>query len=181
MPVTRGRGGPLVFRQPPRIKDGQVWGSPMFNYVASSKRTDPWMETVALQARRAMGRRLPFDGPLWLDVFFYEHRPSTHFFHRKGGRVLRPDAPAYPDATEQHDVDKLRRAISDSLKNGHAIIDDKRIIGGEQWKDFVENMPAEIVDGECAIIRLGRMDFTTAEEAGLSSPAPAGQEQLLAA
>lgn len=151
----------------------------MFNYVASSERTDPWMEKVAIEAKRAMGQRLPFDGPLWLDVFFYEHRPSTHYFHRKGGRVLRPDAPAYPNATEQHDVDKLRRAISDSLKNGYAIVDDKRVIGGEQWKDFVENRDG--LDCECAIIRLGRMDFATVEEAGIVSPAPAGQEQLVAA
>jgi Holliday junction resolvase RusA-like endonuclease len=178
--VTRGRGGPIVWRSGPKIVgDGQIIGVPMLNYTHASKKTEPWMKAVERAAAVVAGSAPPLDGPLWLDVFFYEHRPSTHYLHRKTGRVLRPDAPAYPDATEQHDVDKLRRAISDSLKNAHLIADDKRIIGGEQWKDFVESMPDEVIDGECAVIRLGRMDHATAEDAGLTTPAPDGQVTLV--
>lgn len=178
--VTRGRGGPIVWRTGPKIlPDGQVVGVPMLNYTHASKKTEPWMKVVERAAAVAAGSGLPLDGPLWLDVFFYEKRPAGHYLQRKAGRVLRPDAPAYPDATEQHDVDKLRRAISDSLKNANLIVDDKRIVGGEQWKDFVESMPDEVVDDECAIIRLGRMDFATAEDAGLSTPDPEGQVALI--
>lgn len=174
--VTR-KGGIIVWRSGPKIiAGGQVIGQPMLNYGHASKFTEPWMKEVAKQGGIAWAGRDPLDGPLWLDAFFYESRPSGHYLQRKAGRVLRPDAPAYPESTETHDVDKMRRAISDALKNGGVIVDDKRIVGGEAWKDFVEN--AEGIDEPLAMIRVGRMDFATVEQAGFVTPAPADQVTL---
>lgn len=172
IPVTRGPKGPLVFRNPPRIAGGQVWGQPIINQRPSSKYTEPWMETVEVVAGAKWGGRAPIDGALWLDVFFYERRTKGHFF--ADGR-LKPDAPAHPHATDSHDVDKLRRAISDSLTNAKVLADDKRVIGGNEWKLFCDNPRRR----PCAVIIVGRMEHQTALEAGLVSPPPEGQEQLL--
>lgn len=180
MTVTRGRGGPIVWRVGPKIlPDGQVIGVPMLNYTHASKKTGPWMKIVEATAAAAWGSRLPMAGSLWLDVWFYELRPASHYFKRKSGRVLRPDAPAYPDATENPDVDKLRRAISDSLTNAAVLADDKRVVGGEHWKDFSENVRKS---EPFVVICLGEMVAQTVEDLGLESPPPTeGQEQLLAA
>lgn len=177
MPVTRGRGGPLVFRSPPTIKGGQVWGQPMLNYTHQSKRTEPWMKHVITEAQVAWRGKAPVDGALYLDCHFFEDRTTDHFFHRKGGDVLRPDAPAYPDATSQHDVDKLRRALADCLTQARVIVDDKRLVGGEDWKHFTHTI--EGFDKPCVFLRLGKMDFQTAEQAGFVTPAPEGQAALV--
>lgn len=178
MPVTRGRGGPLVFRQPPTIKGGQVWGQPMLNYTHQSKRTEPWMKRVIIEAEVAWKRAAPLDGALWLDVHFFEDRPETteHYFIRKSGNVLRPEAPAVPHATAQHDVDKLRRAISDCLTQARVIADDKRIVGGSAWKHFTHTV--EGFDTPCAYVSLGVMSVQTAGEAGFVTPAPEDQVAL---
>jgi len=136
------------------------------------------MRAVERESRVAWAGMDPLDGSLWLDAIFYELRPSAHFFDRKSGRVLRPEAPAYPCDTQTHDVDKMRRAISDSLTNAGVLADDKRIVGGEAWKDFVENLPVD-VDGRepKAVIRVGRMKAQTAADLGVVSPAPS-EDQL---
>jgi Holliday junction resolvase RusA-like endonuclease len=178
--VTR-RDGSLVWRSEPKILSAKlIVGQPMLNYAHASKKTAPWMRAVEREARIAWAGLEPLDGSLWLDATFYEWRPSTHFLERKAGRVLRPEAPSYPCDTQTHDVDKMRRAISDSLTNAGVLADDKRIVGGEAWKDFVENMPA---DGEGrepkAFIVVGRMKAQTAADLGVASPALDGQLRLV--
>jgi Holliday junction resolvase RusA-like endonuclease len=159
------------------VMDGNRY---ILRYRPSSKYTAPWMRAVEREARIAWAELDPLDGSLWLDVLFYELRPSTHYFDRKGGRVLRPDAPAYPSRTDTHDADKMRRAISDSLTNAGVIVDDKRVIGGEHWKDYVENLPADAEGREPkAVIVLGRMKAQTVADLGITSPAPDGQQSLV--
>ncbi len=147
-------------------------GFPLVGLGHASKFTAPWMKTVTEYAKHAWPGSGAVGGALWLDAYFFVDRIGAHFFQRKSGWVLRPDAPAYPEVTETHDVDKMRRAISDSLTEAGLIVDDKRVVGGEQWKyyaDFVK---------PCAVIAVGRMKHQTAEDAGLVTPAPTGQETL---
>lgn len=146
-------------------------------YRPSSPATEPWMEKVETVARQFTVDNewdAPLDGALWLDVAFYELRPSAHYFHRQGGDVLRPNAPAYPHITATHDIDKMRRAISDSLTNAKVIADDKRIVAGGAWKYYADAPPRSA----CAVIRLGLMLHQTVEEAEIKSPPPIGQEVL---
>lgn len=135
-------------------------------YRPSSPLTAPWMEDVEEVAAREWGERPPLDGALFLDVAFYEQRPRSHFFQRKGGDVLRPDAPAYPHTTATHDFDKMRRAISDSLTNAKVIADDKRIVAGQGWKFYADEPP----HAACAVIRLGKMLYQTVEQSGVQTP-----------
>lgn len=159
------------------VMDGNRY---MLRYRPASKYTDPWMRAVEREAMVAWSGLDPLDGSLWLDATFYELRPSTHYYLRKSGRVLRPDAPAFPCRTDTHDVDKMRRAISDSLTNAGVLADDKRIVGGEAWKDYVENLPRDAAHREPkAVVVVGRMKAQTALELGVASPPGDGQQALL--
>lgn len=170
VPMPKGR---MVGGRFKPVVDGI--GRPVFYVKPSSEKTEPWMKKVRAAAEEHWAGRGPLDGALWLDVAFYELRPpSSHYFHRKGGDVLRPDAPAYPDTTETHDIDKMRRAISDSLTNAGVLADDKRVVAGSEWKFYADESPRRA----CAVIRVGRMLHQTVEEAGIAPPAPDGQGQL---
>lgn len=152
-----------------RDSDGRL----ILKYRPASKFTDPWMEKVIKASETVWARREPLDGALWFDVAFFENRPRSHFYHRKSGDVLRPDAPAYPHQTDTHDYDKLRRAVCDSLTQAKVIVDDKRVVGGPGMKFYVE-------DGSVygCVIRLGRMVAQTVADLGAVSPPPEGQESL---
>jgi len=175
--VTRGDKS-IVFRAPPKIAGGKVWGWPMFNMTHDSKFTEPWMKLVMQKTgfEWRKGHKDPLDGAIYLDVTFYETRPKGHFLERKEGRFLRPDAPAYPHATDTHDFDKLRRAISDSLTQARVIADDKRVICGNGWQAFADEEPFV----ECACIRLGRMLYQYAGELpGFVPPPPVPGQQAI--
>jgi Holliday junction resolvase RusA-like endonuclease len=165
-PVTRGDGS-FVY-----TKGGVL----LLNYTHDSKKTAPWMKAVKQVAKTGWGDRAPLDGPLYVDLWFYEMRPAGDYLKRKAGRVLRPDAPAYPDQTQTHDYDKMRRAISDSLTQAGVIADDRRVVGGEGWKLFADNFN---LAEPFTVVIVGSMNFTTVEEAGLVTPDPAGQAALV--
>lgn len=149
-------------------------GRPVFYVKPASELTEPWMKKVreAAEAHLVPSMVEPLDGALWLDAAFYEMRPSTHF--HSDGRRLRADAPAWPHQTSTHDIDKMRRAISDSLTNAKVLADDKRIVAGGAWKYYADEPPRKA----CAVIRVGRMLHQTVEDAEIESPPPPGQEQL---
>lgn len=138
-----------------------------------------WMEVVAKEARIAWRGLEPLSGALWLDLTCYEARPEGHY---RGGseRLLRPEAPAYPHRTRTHDSGKLRRAIEDSLTGDEGWPgvweDDKRVIDGHDRKRYCDHG-----DEPRAVIRVGVMVAQTVADLGIPSPAPAGQERLLAA
>lgn len=75
--------------------------------------TRPWRSAVAWEATAAMQGREPLTGPLALEVVFFFPRPKTHFYTGKRAEVQRETAPVFH--TSKPDVDKLLRAIGDSL------------------------------------------------------------------
>jgi Holliday junction resolvase RusA-like endonuclease len=151
-------------------------------YRPSSKKTEPWMQAVERDAAAGWRGRDVLDGALWVLIDSYEARPKAHFL--SDGR-LRPEAPAHPDVTETHDSGKLRRATEDALTNARIWADDKRVVDGHDRKHYCDQEAAALEDESWReprqLIRIGRMKHQTVAEAGIKSPAPAGQEQLLAA
>ena len=151
-------------------------GRPRFYVKPSSEKTKPWMELVEYESRTAWRGRPTLDGPLWVDIDFYEKRPEGHFF--ADGR-LKPDAPTYPSVTTTHDSGKLRRAIEDALTNAKLWADDKRVVDGHDRKHYCD---AEHRDPR-AIIRVGIMAAPTVGEAVaagiLQPPTPAEQTALI--
>lgn len=160
---VRGRNGRIVLKTRP-----------------ASKFTEPWMKAVAKEARIAWRGLPPLDAALWIDLTCYERRPDGHYYQRKAGPVLRPDAPAYPHQTTTHDSGKMRRAVEDALtqdpdgKWAAVWVDDKRVVDGHDRKRYCDNG-----DEPRAVIRVGLMAVATVEEAGIVPPAPAGQVALV--
>lgn len=161
-----------------RDSDGRI----ILIYRPASKFTKPWMDAVAKEAGVCWRDRVPMDGALWLLLDCWETRPKHHF---RADGTLKPDAPAHPHKTDTHDSGKMRRAIEDSLTNAAVWVDDKRVTDGHDRKHYCDQ-EAAVLEGESwreprALIRVGIMKAQTVEEAGIASPPPAGQEQLIAA
>jgi Holliday junction resolvase RusA-like endonuclease len=90
-----------------------------------------WRKFVADKVRAAMvGQEAFFLQPIVADFTFYVRRPGYHF----GARGLLPSAPKYPIRTP--DLDKLARAIMDSITDGEAWDDDARVVDMNVRKRF---------------------------------------------
>lgn len=161
-------------------RDGD--GRLILKYRHATKGTAEWMAEVEKQAGIAWRGDVALEGALWVEIDCFELRPADHFL--SGGR-LKPTARAHPHQTITHDSGKMRRAIEDALTNAGVWADDKRVVDGNDRKHYADPETA-IFEGESwrearAVIRVGLMAAQTVEEAGITSPPPAGQEQLLAA
>lgn len=179
--VRRGDGS-LVFKQEGfAIREGRVFGNPVFNMTHQSDKTEPWMELVAGAARKARADQglKTIQGAVWIAIDCFELRPGSHF--TADGR-LKIDAPAHPDQTVTHDSGKQRRAIEDALTAASIWADDKRVVDGHDRKHYCD-FGSVIYEGEDwskprAVIRVGSMLHQTVEEAEIQSPPPPGQEGL---
>jgi Holliday junction resolvase RusA-like endonuclease len=92
---------------------------------------EPWRDSIVLHARAAahaarVGRDLPHAGPVDVDIWSYFARRKGHL--KADGHTLRDTAPAYPIARGIGDVDKLVRAVLDSLTKARVIADDVLVV-----------------------------------------------------
>ena len=164
-----------------RDADGRL----ILKYRHATKGTAEWMEIVEREARIAWRNAAAMDGPLWVTIDCFESRPAGHFRTGQFAHLLRPAAPAHPDTTDTHDSGKLRRAVEDALTAAGVWADDKRVVDGHDRKHYCDP-ESQVLEAESwreprALIRVGRMLHATVEEAGITSPPAAGQEQLIAA
>lgn len=123
--------------------------------VDMNKKAGPWMAAVAEKAAEAMNGRTLLDGPVRLYARFRFKRPMSHYLKRKGGIILRLDAPDFH--CSQPDVDKLVRSLGDAM-NGVVFRDDAQIAeidaakfytaGSEGVEIEVVELPAEPVNHE---------------------------------
>lgn len=90
-------------------------------YHRGAARLVDWRHAIGDEARKAMRGMAPFDGAVAIEAVFAMPRPKSHY-NRHG---LRADAPTW--CTKQPDVDKLERALLDSL-TGVAFMDDAQVV-----------------------------------------------------
>lgn len=95
----------------------------------------PWRKKVADAAAVAFGERELLEGPVRVRVRFMFARPKSHFFVRKTGDVLRPDAPSYVTSHQEGDLDKHIRSILDAL-TGVVFKDDSQVVVVEAVKAY---------------------------------------------
>src|SRR5262245_1503336 len=93
-----------------------------------------WRNLVTAKAAEAMQGRPALIGPISLSVVFTLPRPRSHFGTGKRARMLKPSAPVYCEG--RPDLDKLLRALGDSLKAGGAIADDARLVEIQASKHY---------------------------------------------
>lgn len=107
--------------------------------IESSRNVAPWRDAVAYAAREAMlaGDRLPFDGPLMLDVTFRLPRPKSA-----------PKSRTRP--FQRPDVSKLVRSTEDALTTAGVWRDDAQVVDLAARKVFA--LPGEAL-GASVVVR----------------------------
>jgi len=109
--------------------------------VDANKNLAAWRALVSARARSAWGvDRPPLAGPVIVTALFYLPRPKGHYGTGRNAGVLKPSAPVYPAV--KPDLDKLVRAVFDSLKVAGVWADDALCVGlggtGKFYADAVE-------------------------------------------
>jgi Holliday junction resolvase RusA-like endonuclease len=101
----------------------------------NKKTLHPWRQMVAWQAKEVWGDMVAAVGPIQLQIRFFFSRPTGHY--RKDGERLRPAAPA--DMCVKPDLDKLVRAVKDSLKDAGVYRNDSQVTVIAAEKEYAES------------------------------------------
>ena len=104
----------------------------------ASKRSAPWMATVAGVAANAVFDGVgPWDtsGPFLLQVVYYFQRPKSHYRTGRNEKLLKDSAPKRH--TQTPDRGKLDRALEDAL-TGVIYADDSQVFRIESEKKWVD-------------------------------------------
>lgn len=96
-----------------------------------------WRELVAFRARAAWAGRPPLTVPVRASLAFYLPRPAGHYGTGRNAGQLRPSAPAWPGV--KPDLDKLCRAVFDSLETAGVWANDSRCCWLTASKSYAEN------------------------------------------
>ena len=121
--------------------------------VDSCKRLKSWRQLVRKTAKdlRPNGWYARLDAPICISVVFVFARPNNQFINNKPGPDrLKPDAPQH--CTKRiGDVDKLCRAILDSLSEGVLYNDDAQVINLVASKRYAKHneQPCCIISATC--------------------------------
>lgn len=128
---------PLAFSVPgiPRPQGSKVsFGNRRMK--EASAHLDSWRQAVILFARQAAGGAnwRPGTRKFMVKLTFAFPRPQSHFRSVNKQPVLRDDAPLFYDNTP--DIDKLQRAVFDSLTYAAVWGDDKKAVSVEARKIY---------------------------------------------
>lgn len=97
----------------------------------SSDKLPMWYSDIKNATEKAMadtgGWDEPFDGPVVITMAFYFYRPKSHYRTGKNSHLLRDDAPVRPIG-HTNDLDKLERAVNDSLTAAGVWYDDGQVV-----------------------------------------------------
>ena len=105
------------------------WGG----YHDTNKKLRPWMQQVVTTITEA-GWEPILHGPVCVDITFVFPRPKAHYGSGRNANVLKAAAPLWH--TKAPDLDKLIRAVWDSLTKAGVIQDDSRIVNVNARKRF---------------------------------------------
>lgn len=111
--------------------------------VEASKRLPGWRNDVAFAAQQAMPVDWPRNGAMRLDLVFRFARPQSHYNSRG---ELKPTAPQF-HTTATGDIDKLTRAIGDSLTAAAVWLDDAQLVEMHVYRVFASNTEPPGVTG----------------------------------
>lgn len=107
----------------------------------ASKKTKPWMATVAGVVRSQYDGEL-LQGALSLSMEFRLLRPKGHYGSGRNAAVLKPSSPAFP--TVKPDLTKLVRSTEDAL-TGILWRDDTQVVSGVYKKLYVDKDPGVVI------------------------------------
>ncbi|MCW2545400.1 MAG: putative Holliday junction resolvase [Frankiales bacterium] len=93
----------------------------------NAKTLHPWRNTVQLAAEQAMAGRARITADVNLAAVFHFDRPVGHYGTGRNAGILKDSAPRRPTGRGLGDVDKLVRAVCDSLEAGGVFVDDCQV------------------------------------------------------
>lgn len=88
-------------------------------FEQSGAKLTEWRALIATGAKRAMGREMPFSGPLYVQLRFFFPRPPSH---SKAQRAI-----PWVYGNHRYDVDKLCRAALDAIGDAAIWKDDSQV------------------------------------------------------
>lgn len=91
---------------------------------ANAERLHPWRKHVAGVARDQCLYHETLTGPVKVWIRFTFERPPSHYRTGRNAHRLRDNAPVLPTGHDLGDIDKLVRAIFDSLQDAGVVADD---------------------------------------------------------
>lgn len=92
--------------------------------VEDCKGNKPWRSDVRNEAEKVW-MFPPLVGPVAMKMTFIMPRPQGHYGSGKNARIIKPNAPMWPD--KKPDLTKLARAVEDALK-GLVWNDDSQVV-----------------------------------------------------
>lgn len=93
-------------------------------------RLKEWRALVATAAKRAMGQRRPFYGPLRVVTTFYFARPKSHTAEQR--------AIPWVFVTKRNDLEKLERAVYDAISDSAIWMDDSQVVSHDSQKVYAQ-------------------------------------------
>lgn len=102
-----------------------------------------WRSRMEQQFHEEWAGREPLRCGLDIDAVFTFNRPQGHYGTGRNSRTVRPTAP--PLMVQAPDLDKLVRAVADSLTTSGVIMDDKQIVLLSAAKHWAVNVPEGVV------------------------------------
>jgi Holliday junction resolvase RusA-like endonuclease len=96
-----------------------------------------WRQVVTLRTRRAWGLRPPQTGAVAVQLIFRLPRPEGHMGTGRNAGTRKPSSPLLPAV--KPDLDKLIRAVLDSLTNAGVWEDDGRVVSLACWKFYADH------------------------------------------
>lgn len=143
-PQHGARVGIRVYGRP--ITQGSKTKGRFSLYDDNAKTLKPWRKKVKEAAEDQCRYHDTIDGPVRVWLRFTFDRPKTHFRTGRNAHLLRDAAPRFP--TWHNDVDKLTRAVFDSLTEAGVWADDGLVVD-ERVRKFYAN------EDELALTRAG--------------------------
>ena len=115
---------------------------------AGAENLRPWRASVTSHTVAEMRREnFPtLEGPVYVTIDFLYLRPKSHYGTGKNSGTLKPSAPMFK--ATMPDIDKLCRAILDSLTDASLFRDDGQVASLTATKTFGEQQGARIEIGE---------------------------------
>lgn len=117
----------------------------------------PWLEKVAGMARIVVGERADLHQPIGLELTFTLGRPKSHYGTGRNAHSVKASAPAFPTAHGTGDLDKLERAVLDSLQEAGVLNNDaqvQRIISEKRYPDAWAWDGSDVLDRPGVVVRI---------------------------
>lgn len=111
----------------PRPQGSKRWLPNGAMKEAGAENLRPWRSSVTYEAQREMRRSglSKIEGPAFVIVDFCFQRPKSHFGTGRNAGALKKDVPFF--YSSQPDIDKLERAILDSMTDAGVWGDDAQV------------------------------------------------------